>query len=87
MVNDLIPVALEANVAIHEAKAFTANLRRGACDRLPERLPGHSDSPSGGPATTPRGTRVTPEDTTSDTYLAETTHREAMTQELMQLGR
>jgi hypothetical protein len=24
-----MPVALEANVAIHEAKAFTANLRKG----------------------------------------------------------
>ena len=45
------------------------------------------NSPSGGPATTPRGTRVTPEDTTSDTYLAESTHREGMTQELMELGR
>jgi formate dehydrogenase major subunit len=29
VVNDLIPVALEANVAIHEAKAFTANLEAG----------------------------------------------------------
>jgi hypothetical protein len=45
------------------------------------------NSPSGGPATTPRGTRVTPEDTTSDTYLAETSHREGMTRELMELGR
>jgi hypothetical protein len=44
------------------------------------------NSPSGGPVTTPRGTRVTPEDTPSDTYHAETTHREGMTQELMQLG-
>jgi formate dehydrogenase major subunit len=29
VVNDLMPVALEANVAIHEAKAFTANLEKG----------------------------------------------------------
>ena len=29
VVNNLIPVALEANVAIHEAKAFTANLEAG----------------------------------------------------------
>ncbi len=35
---------------------------------------------------TPRGTRVTPEDTTSATWRAEGTHREAMSQELMQLG-
>ena len=35
---------------------------------------------------TPRGTRVTPEDTTSDTYLAERSHREMMQQELMDLG-
>ena len=35
---------------------------------------------------TPRGTRVTPEDTSSDTWRAETTYREAMTQDLMQLG-
>jgi hypothetical protein len=35
---------------------------------------------------TPRGTHVTPEDTTSDTYLAERSHREAMQQELMDLG-
>ena len=36
---------------------------------------------------TPRGTRVTPEDTQSATYLAETSHREGMTRELMELGR
>jgi len=29
VVNDLMPVSLEANVAIHEAKAFTANLVKG----------------------------------------------------------
>ncbi|MGH3145650.1 MAG: molybdopterin dinucleotide binding domain-containing protein, partial [Rubrobacter sp.] len=29
VVNDIVPVALEANVAIHEAKAFTANLEAG----------------------------------------------------------
>ena len=33
-----------------------------------------------------RGTRVTPEDTGSDTYLAEGAHREMMQQELMDLG-
>jgi hypothetical protein len=35
---------------------------------------------------TPRGTRTTPEDTTSDTYLAERSQREMMQQELMDLG-
>jgi hypothetical protein len=35
---------------------------------------------------TPRGTRITPEDTTSATYLAEDSRREAMQQELMDLG-
>jgi hypothetical protein len=34
----------------------------------------------------PRGTRVTPEDTASDTYKAERSHREMMQQELMNLG-
>jgi hypothetical protein len=34
----------------------------------------------------PKGTRVTPEDTGSDTYKAERSHREAMQQELMDLG-
>jgi formate dehydrogenase major subunit len=29
VVNNIIPVALEPNVAIHEAKVFTANLRKG----------------------------------------------------------
>jgi hypothetical protein len=33
-----------------------------------------------------RGTRTTPEDTRSDTYLAERSHREMMQQELMDLG-
>ena len=33
-----------------------------------------------------RGTRTTPEDTKSDTYLAEGSHREMMQQELMDLG-
>ena len=36
--------------------------------------------------TDPRGTRVTPEDTASDTYRAERSHREMMQQELMDLG-
>jgi hypothetical protein len=35
---------------------------------------------------TPRGTRVTPGDTPSDTYRAEHSHREMMQQELMDLG-
>ncbi len=35
---------------------------------------------------TPRGTRVTPEETGSDTYRAERSHREMMQQELMDLG-
>ena len=34
----------------------------------------------------PRGMRVTPEDTGSDTYKAEPSHREMMQQELMDLG-
>ena len=33
-----------------------------------------------------RGTRVTPEDTTSDTQRAESSHRETMQQDLMELG-
>jgi hypothetical protein len=33
-----------------------------------------------------RGTRTTPEDTGSDTYRAEGSHREMMQQELMKLG-
>jgi hypothetical protein len=33
-----------------------------------------------------RGTRATPEDTGSDTYRAEDSHREMMQQELMDLG-
>ena len=33
-----------------------------------------------------RGTRVTPEDTTSDTQRAEGSHRETMQQDLMDLG-
>ena len=33
-----------------------------------------------------RGTRTTPEDTTSDTYLGESSQREMMQQELMDLG-
>lgn len=35
---------------------------------------------------TPRGTRVTPEDTTSDTYRVESSQREMMQQDLMDLG-
>ena len=34
----------------------------------------------------PRGTRVPPDDTDSDTYKAEGSHREMMQQELMDLG-
>jgi hypothetical protein len=36
---------------------------------------------------TPRGTRVSSGDTASDTSRAESTHREAMQQELLDLGR
>jgi hypothetical protein len=43
--------------------------------------------PVGGPVTTPRGTRVTSEDTPSATHRAEPSQREGMQQELMQLGR
>ncbi len=38
------------------------------------------------PRGTLRGTRTTPEDTTSDTYLAEGSQREVMQQELMDLA-
>jgi len=44
------------------------------------------DTREEGGVRTPRGTRVTPEDTTSATWHAEATHREAMTQDLMRLG-
>jgi hypothetical protein len=44
------------------------------------------DTREEGGVRTPRGTRVTPEDTTSVTWHAEATHREAMTQDLMRLG-
>ena len=46
------------------------------------------DSPGSGagPVKTPRGTQVTPGDTTSDTWRAQTTFREAPQQELMDLG-
>ena len=37
--------------------------------------------------TTPRGTHISPGETPSATWQAEETHREAMTQDLMQLGR
>jgi hypothetical protein len=43
-------------------------------------------SESGGAVGTPRGTRVSPEDTPSATVRAEPSAREAMQQELMQLG-
>ncbi|MEW6636373.1 MAG: hypothetical protein AB1425_06110 [Actinomycetota bacterium] len=39
-----------------------------------------------GPARTPRGTRVAPGDTPSATYRVEPSQREAMQQELMELG-
>ena len=39
------------------------------------------------PRGTPRGTRVTPGDTPSATWRAESTHREAMQHELIDLGR
>ena len=43
-------------------------------------------SAAAGPVKTTRGTQVTPGDTTSDTWLAETTFREALQQELLDLG-
>jgi hypothetical protein len=44
------------------------------------------DTQDAGGVRTPRGTRVSPEDTTSQTWLAEGTSREAITQDLMELG-
>jgi len=44
------------------------------------------DNREAGDVRTPRGTRVSPEDTTSETWLAEGTRREAITQDLMELG-
>ena len=44
------------------------------------------DTQEAGGVRTPRGTRVSPEDTTSQTWLAEDTSREAITQDLMELG-
>jgi hypothetical protein len=44
-----------------------------------------TENEAGGVRTT-RGTRVTPGDTPSATYRVESTHREAMQQDLMQLG-
>lgn len=44
------------------------------------------DERGAGGVRTARGTRVTPGDTGSDTYLAEGGRREAMQEELMQLG-
>jgi hypothetical protein len=43
-------------------------------------------SESGGTVGTPRGTRISPEDTPSATVRAESSQREVMQQELMQLG-
>ena len=44
------------------------------------------DTADAGGVRTPRGTRVSPGDTTSETWLAEGTGREAITQDLMELG-
>jgi hypothetical protein len=46
----------------------------------------YRDTQEAGGVRTPRGTRVSPEDTTSQTWLAEGTSREAITQDLMELG-
>ncbi len=44
------------------------------------------DTEEAGGVRTPRGTRVSPADTPSETWLAEGTSREAITQDLMELG-
>ena len=46
----------------------------------------YRDTREAGDARAPGGTRVSPEDTTSETWLAEGTSREAITQDLMELG-
>jgi hypothetical protein len=46
----------------------------------------YRDTQDAGGVRTPRGTRVSPEDTASQTWLAEGTSREAITQDLMELG-
>ena len=46
----------------------------------------YRDTQEAGGVRTPRGTRVSPADTTSETWLAEGTRREAITQDLMELG-
>ncbi|CAA9450959.1 MAG: hypothetical protein AVDCRST_MAG02-902 [uncultured Rubrobacteraceae bacterium] len=46
----------------------------------------YRDSREAGGVRTPRGTRVSPGDTASETWLAEGTRREAITQDLMELG-
>ncbi|QIN84790.1 hypothetical protein GBA63_20670 [Rubrobacter tropicus] len=46
----------------------------------------YRDTQEAGDVRTPRGTRVSPADTPSETWLAESTRREAITQDLMELG-
>ena len=46
----------------------------------------YRDRKDGDAVRTPRGTRVTPEDTASATWHADPSHREMMQQELMDLG-
>ena len=46
----------------------------------------YRDTQEAGGVRTPRGTRVSPADTPSETWLAESTRREAITQDLMELG-
>ena len=46
----------------------------------------YRDTQEAGGVRTPRGTRVSPEDTPSETWLAGSTRREAITQDLMELG-
>ena len=46
----------------------------------------YRDTQEVGGVRTPRGTVVSPEDTTSETWLSESTRREAITQDLMELG-
>ena len=46
----------------------------------------YRDTQEAGGVRTPRGTRVSPADTPSETWLEEGTRREAITQDLMELG-
>src|SRR5919199_1723960 len=77
-----------AAVGAAEREGLAARTRsRGVRRRLGARLlDAHQEARVSDPRETPRGTRVTPEETPSDTYRAERSHREMMRQELMDLG-